>query len=47
MSEFTHTHIDTNGIKMHVVEAGRGFPVLPLIFPSTSFIHWPHVGLSV
>ncbi len=28
MSEFTHQHIDTNGIKMHVVEAGSGFPVL-------------------
>ena len=28
MSEFTHRHIDTNGIRMHVVEAGSGFPVL-------------------
>jgi epoxide hydrolase A/B len=28
MSEFTHTHVDTNGIRMHVVEAGSGFPVL-------------------
>jgi pimeloyl-ACP methyl ester carboxylesterase len=28
MSEFTHRHINTNGIRMHVVEAGSGFPVL-------------------
>ena len=28
MSEFTHTHVQTNGIRMHVVEAGSGFPVL-------------------
>ena len=26
--EFTHKHIRTNGIHMHVVEAGSGFPVL-------------------
>ena len=26
--EFTHKHIQTNGIRMHVVEVGRGFPVL-------------------
>ncbi len=26
--EFTHKHIQTNGIRMHVVEAGGGFPVL-------------------
>ncbi len=25
---FTHKHIQTNGIRMHVVEAGSGFPVL-------------------
>ena len=28
MSEFTHKHVETNGITMHVVEAGSGFPVL-------------------
>jgi pimeloyl-ACP methyl ester carboxylesterase len=28
MPELTHKHIDTNGIRMHVVEAGSGFPVL-------------------
>jgi len=28
MAEFTHKYVDTNGIKMHVVEAGSGFPVL-------------------
>jgi pimeloyl-ACP methyl ester carboxylesterase len=28
MSEFTHKHVETNGIKMHLVEAGSGFPVL-------------------
>lgn len=28
MSEFKHTHVDTNGIRMHVVEAGSGPPVL-------------------
>ena len=28
MSEFIHRRIDTNGISMHVVEAGSGFPVL-------------------
>lgn len=28
MSEFSHRHVETNGIKMHVVEAGSGFPVL-------------------
>jgi pimeloyl-ACP methyl ester carboxylesterase len=28
MSEFTHKHVDTNGIRMHVVEAGSGLPVL-------------------
>jgi pimeloyl-ACP methyl ester carboxylesterase len=28
MSEFTHTHVQTNGIRMHVAEAGSGFPVL-------------------
>src|SRR5215467_8546819 len=28
MTEFTHKHVDTNGISMHVVEAGHGFPVL-------------------
>lgn len=26
--EFTHRHVDTNGIRMHVAEAGRGFPVV-------------------
>ncbi|HEV8717440.1 MAG TPA: alpha/beta hydrolase [Candidatus Binatia bacterium] len=26
--EFVHKHIHTNGIRMHVVEAGNGFPVL-------------------
>jgi len=26
--EFTHTQIETNGIRMHVAEAGSGFPVL-------------------
>ncbi len=25
---FTHKYIQTNGIRMHVVEAGSGFPVL-------------------
>jgi len=28
MSEFTHRHVETNGIRMHVAEAGSGFPVL-------------------
>ena len=28
MAEFTHRHVDTNGIRMHVVEAGSGVPVL-------------------
>jgi pimeloyl-ACP methyl ester carboxylesterase len=28
MSEFTHKRIETNGINMHVVDAGSGFPVL-------------------
>jgi pimeloyl-ACP methyl ester carboxylesterase len=28
MTEFTHKHVETNGIRMHVVEAGSGFPVL-------------------
>jgi pimeloyl-ACP methyl ester carboxylesterase len=28
MAEFTHTHVETNGIRMHVVEAGSGPPVL-------------------
>jgi len=28
MNEFTHRHIDSNGIRMHVVEAGSGFPVV-------------------
>ena len=26
--DFTHKHIQTNGVRMHVVEAGKGFPVL-------------------
>jgi pimeloyl-ACP methyl ester carboxylesterase len=25
---FTHKYIQTDGIRMHVVEAGNGFPVL-------------------
>ncbi len=28
MIEFTHRYVHTNGIRMHVVEAGNGFPVL-------------------
>jgi soluble epoxide hydrolase/lipid-phosphate phosphatase len=28
MTDITHRHIDTNGISMHVAEAGAGFPVL-------------------
>ena len=28
MPEFSRRHVDTNGIRMHVVEAGSGFPVL-------------------
>ncbi len=28
MSEFKHRFVDTNGIKMHLVEAGQGFPVV-------------------
>ncbi|MFQ5665164.1 MAG: alpha/beta fold hydrolase [Candidatus Binatia bacterium] len=28
MPEFTHRHVEANGIRMHVVEAGQGFPVL-------------------
>jgi epoxide hydrolase A/B len=28
MATLTHRHIDSNGLKMHVVEAGNGFPVL-------------------
>jgi epoxide hydrolase A/B len=26
--EFSHKHVQTNGIRMHVVEAGSGFPIL-------------------
>jgi len=28
MAEFTHKFVNTNGIRMHVVEAGSGFPVV-------------------
>jgi pimeloyl-ACP methyl ester carboxylesterase len=28
MAEITHRHIDTNGIRMHIAEAGSGTPVL-------------------
>ena len=28
MSEFTHRFVNTNGIRMHLVEAGQGFPVV-------------------
>src|SRR3984885_5486681 len=28
MAEFTHKFIDTNGIRMHVAEAGSGYPVV-------------------
>ena len=28
MTQFTHKRVETNGITMHVVEAGSGFPVL-------------------
>jgi epoxide hydrolase A/B len=28
MAEFTHRHVESNGITMHIVEAGQGFPVL-------------------
>jgi len=28
MSEINHRYIQTNGIKMHVAEAGQGFPVV-------------------
>jgi len=28
MSEFTHKFVQTNGIRMHLVEAGSGFPVV-------------------
>src|SRR6202795_3377581 len=28
MSEFTHRHVDVNGIRLHAAEAGSGFPVL-------------------
>src|ERR1700732_4037254 len=28
MPEFKHTFVNTNGIKMHLVEAGQGFPVV-------------------
>jgi len=28
MPEFSHKFVNTNGIKMHLVEAGRGFPVV-------------------
>ncbi|HVN84227.1 MAG TPA: alpha/beta hydrolase [Candidatus Binatia bacterium] len=28
MDGFTHRHVEANGIRMHVVEAGSGFPVL-------------------
>jgi len=28
VSEFTHHHLESNGIRMHAVEAGTGFPVL-------------------
>src|SRR5882724_10907240 len=28
MSELVHKFVNTNGIKMHVVEAGKGFPVV-------------------
>src|SRR5487761_2443503 len=28
MAEFNHRFVDTNGIRMHLVEAGSGFPVV-------------------
>ena len=28
MAEFTHKFVDTNGIRMHLVEAGSGYPVV-------------------
>src|ERR1700730_1490593 len=28
MAEFTHRFVDTNGIRMHVAEAGEGYPVV-------------------
>jgi pimeloyl-ACP methyl ester carboxylesterase len=28
MSEFRHQHVNTNGIRMHVAEAGEGYPVV-------------------
>jgi soluble epoxide hydrolase / lipid-phosphate phosphatase len=28
MSEFSHKFVNTNGIRMHLVEAGKGFPVV-------------------
>ena len=28
MNELTHKFVNTNGIRMHVVEAGEGFPVV-------------------
>src|SRR6201996_9673555 len=28
MAEFTHKFVDTNGIRMHVAEAGSGYPVV-------------------
>jgi len=28
MDDFKHQHVETNGIRMHVVEAGSGFPVV-------------------
>jgi len=28
MSEFSHRFVNTNGIRMHVAEAGEGYPVV-------------------
>src|ERR1700730_12552241 len=28
MAEFTHRFVDTNGIRMHLAEAGSGYPVV-------------------
>jgi len=28
ISEFSHRFVDTNGLRMHVAEAGEGYPVV-------------------
>jgi len=42
MSEFSHRFVNTNGIRMHVAEAGEGYPVVMCHgFPETWY-SWRH-----